>query len=124
MAFGTQNSSLNYYDVSLVDGFNIPVSMSPIGGGRGCGVAGCEVDLNVCCPSRFEVKSRYGMVVGCKSACLALRTDKYCCTSLYGSLTSANQHFSLSYSSQFALALIVMHLMNKLVSTCARLLDI
>ncbi|KAF3320917.1 Thaumatin-like protein [Carex littledalei] len=85
MTFGTENSSLSYYDVSLVDGFNIPVSMSPIGGGLGCRVAGCEVDLNVCCPSRFEFKSSDGKVVGCMSACLALRTDKYCCTGQYGS---------------------------------------
>ncbi|KAJ4801546.1 hypothetical protein LUZ62_052792 [Rhynchospora pubera] len=85
MAFGTQNSSLNYYDVSLVDGFNIPVLTSPIGGQLGCRVAGCEADLNVCCPSRFVVKSSDGKVVGCMSACLALRTDKYCCTGQYGS---------------------------------------
>jgi Thaumatin family len=85
MTLGTQNSPLHYYDVSLVDGFNIPVSMSPVGGGVGCGVAGCEVDLNVCCPSRFEVKSGDGTVVGCKSACMALQTDSYCCTGQYAS---------------------------------------
>ncbi|KAK2445758.1 protein EARLY FLOWERING [Trifolium repens] len=40
----------------VVDGFNLPVSMKPIGGGIGCGIASCEVDLNVCCPSALEVK--------------------------------------------------------------------
>ncbi|XP_072997432.1 thaumatin-like protein [Typha latifolia] len=84
MTFGSQASPLHYYDVSLVDGFNLPVSMRPIGGGVGCGVAECQVDLNVCCPSRFEVKKE-GKVVGCKSACLALATDKYCCTGDYSS---------------------------------------
>lgn len=43
MTFGTARSPLHYYDVSLVDGFNLPVAMSPVGGGIGCGVAGCEV---------------------------------------------------------------------------------
>ncbi|KAJ3680778.1 hypothetical protein LUZ60_015267 [Juncus effusus] len=85
MTFGTQQSPLHYYDVSLVDGFNIPVSMSPVGGGVGCGVASCDVDLNVCCPSRFELKSADGTTIGCQSACMALKIDKYCCTGQFGS---------------------------------------
>ncbi|GMY08473.1 thaumatin-like protein [Fagus crenata] len=82
MTLGTSKSALHYYDVSLVDGFNLPVSMIPIGGGVGCGVAACETDLNVCCPSALEIK-RQGKVVGCKSACLAAKTDRYCCTGEY-----------------------------------------
>ncbi|CAL9040629.1 unnamed protein product [Musa banksii] len=85
MTLGTHRSPLHFYDVSLVEGFNLPVTIAPVGGGKGCGgVAGCQVDLNTCCPSRFEVKQK-GKVVGCKSACLALKTDKYCCTGEYGS---------------------------------------
>ncbi|XP_021910445.1 thaumatin-like protein [Carica papaya] len=79
MTLGTSKSPIHFYDVSLVDGFNIPVSMAPVGGGVGCGVAACEADLNVCCPAALAVK-REGKVVGCKSACLAARTDRYCCT--------------------------------------------
>ncbi|RWR86117.1 thaumatin-like protein [Cinnamomum micranthum f. kanehirae] len=82
MTLGTFKSALHYYDVSLVDGFNLPVSMMPVGGGVGCGVAACEANLNVCCPSMFEVK-RGGKVVGCKSACTALKSAKYCCTGEY-----------------------------------------
>ncbi|KAF5729608.1 putative Zeamatin precursor [Tripterygium wilfordii] len=79
MTLGTANSALHYYDVSLVDGFNVPVSMVPVGGGVGCGVAACEANLNICCPSTLAVK-RQEKVVGCKSACLAAKSDKYCCT--------------------------------------------
>lgn len=82
MTLGTSNSPLHYYDVSLVDGFNLPVSMKPVGGGVGCGVASCEIDLNICCPSSLEVKIG-GKVVGCKSACLAMQSAKYCCTGDY-----------------------------------------
>ncbi|KAJ1402623.1 Thaumatin, conserved site [Sesbania bispinosa] len=82
MTLGSSSSPLHFYDVSLVDGFNLPVSMKPVGGGIGCGVASCEVDLNVCCPSALEVK-RNGKVVGCKSACLAMQSAKYCCTGDY-----------------------------------------
>ncbi|KAL9278162.1 putative Thaumatin family [Arabidopsis thaliana] len=82
MTLGSSSSPLHFYDVSLVDGFNLPVSMKPIGGGVGCGVAACEVNLNICCPSALEVK-RDGKVVGCKSACLAMQSAKYCCTGEY-----------------------------------------
>lgn len=82
MTLGTSSSPLHFYDVSLVDGFNLPVSMKPVGGGVGCGVASCEVDLNICCPSALEVRAG-GKVVGCKSACLAMQSPKYCCTGQY-----------------------------------------
>ncbi|XP_010256852.1 PREDICTED: thaumatin-like protein [Nelumbo nucifera] len=83
MTLGTSSSPLHYYDVSLVDGFNLPVSMVPVGGGGiGCGIAACEADLNVCCPSALEVK-RGDRIVGCKSACVAMRSAKYCCTGDY-----------------------------------------
>ncbi|KAI9112136.1 hypothetical protein K1719_016659 [Acacia pycnantha] len=79
MTLGSSSSPLHFYDVSLVDGFNLPVSMKPIGGGIGCGVAACEVDLNFCCPSALELKIG-GKVLGCKSACLATKSAKHCCT--------------------------------------------
>uniref|UniRef100_A0ACD6AQY9 Uncharacterized protein n=1 Tax=Avena sativa TaxID=4498 RepID=A0ACD6AQY9_AVESA len=84
MTLGTRQSPMHFYDVSLVDGFNAPVSMKPVGGGRGCGVASCEADLNVCCPSALEVRDREGKVAGCRSACRAMGGDKYCCTGEYG----------------------------------------
>ncbi|CAL1399075.1 unnamed protein product [Linum trigynum] len=83
MTLGSSSSPLHFYDVSLVDGFNLPVSMAPVGGGVGCGVASCEVDVNVCCPSALELRSKDGRVVGCKSACLAMQSAKYCCTGEY-----------------------------------------
>lgn len=87
MTFGTSQNPLHYYDVSLVDGFNLPVSMAPVGGGGGgvgCGVAACEADLNICCPAGLVVE-RNGKVVGCKSACLATGSPRYCCTGEYAS---------------------------------------
>uniref|UniRef100_A0A0A9F573 Thaumatin-like protein n=1 Tax=Arundo donax TaxID=35708 RepID=A0A0A9F573_ARUDO len=85
MTLGTPRSALHFYDVSLVDGFNAPVSMTPVGGGAGCGVAGCQADLNVCCPSALEVRDREGRIAGCRSACKAMGGDRYCCTGEYGS---------------------------------------
>ncbi|KAL6581113.1 hypothetical protein OROMI_007036 [Orobanche minor] len=86
MTLGTDANPLHYYDVSLVEGFNLPVSMIPVGGGGGpCGAAACEADVNACCPESLEVRrGGDGEVVGCKSACLATGADKYCCTGEYG----------------------------------------
>ncbi|CAI0411235.1 unnamed protein product [Linum tenue] len=79
MTLGTSASALHFYDVSLLDGFNVPVSVVPINGlGRECGVAACEADLNAVCPSVLVIE-RQGKVVGCKSACLAAKSDSYCC---------------------------------------------
>ncbi|KAJ6902149.1 hypothetical protein NC651_019810 [Populus alba x Populus x berolinensis] len=41
MTLGTSKSALHYYYESLVDGFNVPVSMMPVGGGVACGIAAC-----------------------------------------------------------------------------------
>ncbi|KAK9922143.1 hypothetical protein M0R45_030623 [Rubus argutus] len=70
----------DFYDVSLVDGFNLPVSVTPQGGNGDCGNASCTANLNANCPSELQVKKGDGSVVGCKSACIAFNESKYCCT--------------------------------------------
>ncbi|KAL6654465.1 hypothetical protein ACP70R_007930 [Stipagrostis hirtigluma subsp. patula] len=85
MTLGTARSPLHFYDVSLVDGFNAPASVTPVGGGAGCGVGGCGADLNACCPSALEVRDAEGRVAGCRSACRAMGGDRYCCTGEYAS---------------------------------------
>lgn len=79
---------LDYYDVSLVDGYNLPVRMTPVGGfvssgnGNGrydCKPAGCVADLNARCPAELAVKAAGGYTVACKSACARFNTDEYCC---------------------------------------------
>ncbi|KAM4073012.1 hypothetical protein ACB094_11G183900 [Castanea mollissima] len=58
----TLDSPVDYYDVSLVDGYNaLPVGL--------------------------QVK-RNGHVVACKSACLAFNTPEYCCTGAYATPNS------------------------------------
>ncbi|XP_057522800.1 thaumatin-like protein [Amaranthus tricolor] len=82
LTFGTSLSPTHFYDVSLVDGFNLPVSVIPlVGKGKReqCGVAACEADLNVWCPSGLAVRAQK-MVVGCKSPCLASGSPRDCCT--------------------------------------------
>ncbi|XP_022959726.1 thaumatin-like protein [Cucurbita moschata] len=80
----TLDSPKDFYDVSLVDGYNMEISISPSGGSGSCRTVKCLSDLNQRCPSGLEVKKK-GVTIACKSACLAFDTPQYCCTGAYGS---------------------------------------
>ncbi|KAL8152871.1 hypothetical protein V2J09_010631 [Rumex salicifolius] len=67
----------DFYDISLVDGFNLPVTIAPRTGG--CPSTSCPRDVNAACPSELAIRASNGGVIGCKSACLAFNTDAYCC---------------------------------------------
>ncbi|KAK9269943.1 hypothetical protein L1049_025516 [Liquidambar formosana] len=76
----------DFYDVSLVDGYNLPLLVVPQGGtGDNCTNTGCAVDLNGVCPSALKVTSEDGTEsVACKSACEAFQQPQYCCSGAYG----------------------------------------
>ncbi|KAI3669447.1 hypothetical protein L6452_40682 [Arctium lappa] len=68
---GTQD----FYDVSLVDGYNIQMIVVVSGGSGDCATTGCVDDLNRRCPTELKVAGRGG----CKSACDTFGTPEYCC---------------------------------------------
>ncbi|XP_062023366.1 thaumatin-like protein 1b [Rosa rugosa] len=77
---------LDFYDVSLVDGYNLPVLVVPRGGRRGgCSPTGCLVDLNGACPKALRVarEGKSGGVVACRSACEAFGEPQFCCSEAY-----------------------------------------
>lgn len=80
---------LDFYDVSLVDGYNLPMTVEPQGatGGENCTTTGCVVDLNGACPTELKVtaegSSGEGEGVACKSACEAFGEPQYCCSGAY-----------------------------------------
>ncbi|KAL8524115.1 hypothetical protein ACS0TY_013906 [Phlomoides rotata] len=75
----------DFYDVSLVDGYNLPMLVVPQGGsGANCNNTGCIADLNGRCPSELRVTSAGGEGVACKSACEAFQKEQYCCSGAYG----------------------------------------
>ncbi|CAN0872009.1 PR5-like receptor kinase [Linum grandiflorum] len=79
-SFDAINAGQDFYYVSLVDGFNLPVLVSPHGGsGHNCSQTGCVVDLNGDCPADLKVTTPVGETVGCKSACVASQQPLYCC---------------------------------------------
>ncbi|GAB4856561.1 Thaumatin-like protein 1 [Ancistrocladus abbreviatus] len=69
----------DFYDISLVDGFNAPLSIT-VQGGRGCTSPSCASNINNVCPAQLAVKGSDGRVIACKSACLAFNQPQYCCT--------------------------------------------
>ncbi|HEV3172292.1 MAG TPA: thaumatin family protein [Actinocrinis sp.] len=75
--------NLDFYDVSMVDGSNLPMYINITKGATkdpisstGCSAAGCTRPVN--CPSALQIHAG-GSVVGCESACGVLGTDQYCC---------------------------------------------
>ncbi|ESQ50689.1 hypothetical protein EUTSA_v10022970mg [Eutrema salsugineum] len=82
--------NLDFYDVSLVDGYNVPMTIVPQGGATGvgnCTATGCAADLNGVCPDQLKVtveEAEGGVAVACKSACEAFGTPEYCCSGAFG----------------------------------------
>lgn len=72
----------DFYDISNVDGFNVPMGMRPRGGHGDCRPTNCGANINAACPAALRF-SRGGRTVGCKSACLAFGQPRYCCTGAF-----------------------------------------
>ncbi|KAK8621776.1 hypothetical protein V6N13_081209 [Hibiscus sabdariffa] len=79
------NNGQDFFDISLVDGFNLPLSIAPQLGSGGCTPVSCTANMNVVCPPELQVKGSGDGTVACKSACLALNQPQYCCTGEFGS---------------------------------------
>ncbi|XP_052195193.1 thaumatin-like protein 1 [Diospyros lotus] len=95
--------NLDFYDVSLVDGYNLAMLVVPQGGtGANCIATGCVVDLNESCPAELKVTSggaKEGMA--CKSACEAFGDPQYCCSGEYATPDTCKPS---SYSQYFKTA--------------------
>jgi hypothetical protein len=82
---------LDFYDVSMVDGSNLPMYINITKGGTkdpmsrdGCTSAGCTKP--VACPSALVVDGG----AGCESACGVFGTDQYCCRGQWASRTACD----------------------------------
>ncbi|OIW18083.1 hypothetical protein TanjilG_08553 [Lupinus angustifolius] len=74
----------DFYDVSLVDGFNLPLLVRAVNGTGNCSIAGCDGDFRQNCPPELAAKDN-DRVIACRSACDTFDTDEYCCRGVYGS---------------------------------------
>ncbi|GJN33568.1 hypothetical protein PR202_gb22186 [Eleusine coracana subsp. coracana] len=68
VTLGKQGSSdQDFYDVSLVDGYNLPVVAIPRSRQGPCNTTGCMADLNRSCPKELQVDCGGG-AIACRSA--------------------------------------------------------
>lgn len=74
---------LNFYDVSLIDGFNMLMVVKPIKRKGNCSTVGCDSNVKATCPKELVVKAS-GKTVGCCSACDVFNTNEYCCRGNFG----------------------------------------
>ncbi|KAF5187444.1 Thaumatin-like protein [Thalictrum thalictroides] len=82
--FTLGSGSQDFYDVSLVDGYNLPMVVEGTGGIGTCAATGCVTDLNRSCPTELRV----GEGEACKSACEAFGTAEYCCSGAFNTPTT------------------------------------
>ncbi|KAJ6935122.1 hypothetical protein NC652_010200 [Populus alba x Populus x berolinensis] len=94
--FKINNAGLDFFNVSLLDGYNLPLLVLP--SNRSCKKAGCVVDLNGVCPPELTVKSSDGKIAGCSSACEAFNSQEFCCTGEYETPSTCKPTF---YSQNF-----------------------
>lgn len=82
-----QFGNKDFFDISLVDGFNVPMDFSPTSNGCSRGIK-CTANINRECPS--ELKASGG---GCHNPCTVFKTDQYCCNSGSCSPTDFSRFF-------------------------------
>jgi len=84
-----QFNYMDFFDISLLNGFNVPVSFAAKSN-KGCNVKiSCSSDLNVQCPKELRVPG------GCNDPCTAFKTDEYCCYSGSCNPTTYSRYFNL-----------------------------
>uniref|UniRef100_M0ZVR7 Zeamatin n=1 Tax=Solanum tuberosum TaxID=4113 RepID=M0ZVR7_SOLTU len=83
--FTLGSGSQDFYDVSLVDGYNLPMMVEVSGGSGSCASTGCNVDLNQKCPTELRANGGGACGGACRSACDAFKTPQYCCEGAYAS---------------------------------------
>ncbi|XP_057525408.1 protein P21-like [Amaranthus tricolor] len=81
-----QFNNLDFFDISLVDGFNVPMSFLPDGGQCSKGPS-CGADLNGPCPGPLRTNG------GCNNPCTVFKTDNYCCNSGSCTATDYSRYF-------------------------------
>ena len=70
-----QFGNLDFFDISLVDGFNIPMNFSPTRSASGkCRPISCTANINGQCPNPLKTAG------GCHNPCTVFKTQEYCCT--------------------------------------------
>ena len=98
---------LDFYDISMVDGSNLPMYATPSGGeaprkvdADGCLTASrCTTEVH--CPAALRVPRHGGPEVGCISPCARFGTDRYCCRGPFAAGCSPARTWPVDYAKVF-----------------------
>ncbi|KAK9276848.1 hypothetical protein L1049_006385 [Liquidambar formosana] len=80
-----QFGNMDFIDISLVDGFNIPMDFSPTTGR--CRGIKCTADINGQCPAQLRAPG------GCNNPCTVFKTPEYCCNNIKCGPTNFSRFF-------------------------------
>ncbi|XP_047330695.1 osmotin-like protein TPM-1 [Impatiens glandulifera] len=70
-----QFNNLDFWDISVIDGFNIPMEFAPTRTGPGkCHPISCTANIIGECPNQLRTPG------GCNNPCTVFKTPQYCCT--------------------------------------------
>jgi hypothetical protein len=97
---------LDFYDVSMVDGSNLPMYINTVGGRtrdrvntRGCEQGrGCTTTVS--CPPALQVHGG-GQVLACISPCARFDSDRYCCRGQYANGCTPAKTWPIDYARLF-----------------------
>ncbi|KAL3499380.1 hypothetical protein ACH5RR_038473 [Cinchona calisaya] len=78
-----QHNNLDFLDISLVDGFNVPIELSQLSSGCTGGIR-CTADINGECPDELRAPG------GCNNPCAVFKTNQYCCDAPGGNCGPTN----------------------------------
>jgi hypothetical protein len=98
---------LDFYDISMVDGSNLPMYATPSGGEapRKVDVDGCltptRCTKEVHCPAALRVPRHGGREVGCISPCARFGGDRYCCRGRFAARCSPARTWPVDYAKVF-----------------------
>lgn len=79
--FRLGDNGLDFYTVNVVEGFNIPIAVTPMGASGenlNCSSAGCPANINTMCPTELKVMENED-VVACQGACSTDNLENFCC---------------------------------------------
>ncbi|HEY0276783.1 MAG TPA: thaumatin family protein [Solirubrobacterales bacterium] len=100
-------AGLDFYDVSMVDGSNLPMYIRVIHGeaDRSVDANGC-LEANVCtrpvqCPKALRVPRGSSDPVGCISPCARFQTNRYCCRGQFAAHCSPARTWPIDYAKVF-----------------------
>ncbi|CAI0375574.1 unnamed protein product [Linum tenue] len=81
-----QYMDLDFFDISVIDGYNVPMEFRPASGN--CGrVIRCAYNIMAQCPNELRVPG------GCNGACPQLKREEFCCNSGNYGPTNLSRYF-------------------------------